>query len=59
MGPVVVHFELSRKLCGHHLVVHVLLLCRYLPGGDRVEPPAPVIIEDADECEVETLIAYW
>ena len=58
MGIVAVQLELSRKLHGHHLVFHLLLLCRYLPGSDGVEPLAPVIIKDADEYKVEALITH-
>ena len=58
MGPVPIHWELSRKLHGNHPVFYVLLLCRYLPGGDRVQLPEPVSTGDADEYKVEALIAH-
>ena len=56
---MVVHLELSGKLSKHHLILHVLLLLhRYLQGGDGVEPPAPVSIKDVDEFKVEALIIH-
>ena len=59
MGTVAVRLELSIKLHKHHPVFHASLLCRYLPGGDGVEPLAPMIVEDVDEHESEALIAHW
>ena len=50
--------ELSRKLCRHYLVFNVLLLHRLLLGGDGVKPPAPVIVKDVAEYEVEAFIAH-
>ena len=58
MGLVAVHLELSRKLCRHCLVFHVLLLHRLLLGGDGVKPPAPVIVKDVAEYEVGAFIEH-
>ena len=53
MGPVAIHLQLSRKLHSNHPVLNVLLLYRHLPGSDDVEPLSSVIVENADEYEVE------
>ena len=58
MRPVAVRSKLSGKLHGQYPVFHVLFLYRYLPGGDVVEPPAPVIVEDVDEYQVEAFVEY-
>ena len=59
MGPVAIHLELSRKLCGHHQVYNGLLLCRYLQVSNGVEPPEPHFVENVDEYKVEAFIAHW
>ena len=58
VGPVAVHLVLTRKLRGLHLVFHVSLLRRYKPGGDGVEPPPPIVVDNEEEYEVEALLAH-
>ena len=58
MGPAAICLELSRKLDGHHQVIYVLSLYRYLLGSDRVEPIAPVIVKDVDEYKLNAFIAH-
>ena len=47
MGPVAVCLALTGKLGGLHLVFQISLLRRYKPGGDRVEPPPPIVVDEA------------
>ena len=49
---------LTRKLWALHLVFHVSLLCRYKPGGDRVIPSPPIVVDEEEEYEVEALFAH-
>ena len=58
IGPVAVRLALRGKLRGVHPIFHVSLLRRYQPGGDGVEPPPPVTIDEEDEYEVEALVAH-
>ena len=46
VGPVAVHLALTGKLRGLHPVFHVSLLHRYKPGGDGVEPPPPIVVDE-------------
>ena len=55
VGPVAVHLAPTGKLLGLHLVFHVSLLRRYEPSGDGVEPPIPIVVDEKEEHEVETL----
>ena len=41
-----------------HPVFHVSLLRRYHAGGDGVEPPEPVVVDDEDQYEVETILQH-
>ena len=58
MGPVAVRLKLSGQVSRYYLVFYISLLGRYLPGGDREKPLAQVFIEDANEYELEALIAH-
>ena len=58
VGPVAVHLALTRKLWGLHPVFHVSLLRRYKPGGDGVEPPPPIAVDEEEEYEVKALFAH-
>lgn len=58
VGPVAVRLELSGKLRGVHPVFHISLVRRYTAGGDGVDPPDPVVIDDQVEYEVEALLAH-
>ena len=58
VGPVAVHPALTGKLQGLHPVFHVSLLGRYEPGGDKVEPPPLIIVDEEEEYEVKALLAH-
>ena len=58
MGPVAVRIALTRKLRGLHPVFHVSLLHRYEPGGDRLEPPPPIVADKEEEYEVKPLLSH-
>ena len=58
MGPVAVCLALTGKLQGLHPVFHAFLLCRYEPGGDGVEPPPPIVVDEQEEYEVKALLVH-
>ena len=58
VGPVAVRLELTGKLQGLHPVFYVSLLWRYKPGGDRVKPPPPIVVDGEEEYEVEALFSH-
>ena len=58
VGPVAVCLALTGKLWGLHPVFYISLLCRYEPGGDRVEPLPPIVIDEEEEYKVEALFLH-
>ena len=58
IGPVAVHLVLTGKLQGLHPVFYVSLLHRYEPGGDRVKPPPPIVVDKEEEYQVKALLAH-
>ena len=58
MGPVAVCLALTGKLRGLHPVFHISLLCRHKPGGDGIEPPPTIVVDEEEKYEVEALIAH-
>ena len=48
VGPVAERLALTRKLRGLHLVFHVSLLCRYVPGADGIEPPPSIVVDEEE-----------
>ena len=48
---------LTRKLQGLHPVFNVPLLCKYKPGGDGVETPPPIVMDEEEEYKVEALLS--
>ena len=58
VGPVAVCLALTEKLQGFHPVFHISLLHRYNPGGDGVEPPTPIIVDEEEEYKVVALLSH-
>ena len=58
VGPVAVCLALTGKLRRLHLVFHIFLLCRYKPGGDRVEPLPPIVVDEEEEYKIEALFSH-
>ena len=52
-GPVVDQLQLLIKLQGLHMVFHAFLLHRYMPGGDIIELPVPIIVESEAEYKLK------
>ena len=46
IGEVAYHLDLKGRLTRVHPVFHVSLLRRFVAGGDGVEPPEPIEVED-------------
>ena len=46
IGEVAYHLDLKGRFTRVHPVFHVSLLCRFLAGGDRIELPEPIEVED-------------
>ena len=46
IGEVAYCLDLKGQFTRIHPVFHVSLLCRFVAGGDRIEPPEPIEVED-------------
>ena len=58
VGPVTMCLALTGKLRGLHPVFYVSLLHRYEPGGDGVEPPPSIVVDEEEDYKVEALLAH-
>ena len=46
IGEVAYHLDLKGQFTRVHPVFHVSLLRRFVAGGDGIEPPEPIEVED-------------
>ena len=46
IGEVAYHLDLKGWFTHVHPIFHVSLLRRFVVGGDGIEPPGPIAVED-------------
>ena len=59
IGEVAYCLDLKGRFACVHPVFHVSLLRRLVAGGDGIEPPKPIEVEDTKEYTVEHLLVHW